>query len=107
DWSSDVCSSDLITFNVVFTCIAHAAKGLHSHLARIECGLCTEVLGTVGKRPAGLTRVVQGGSLLHHEVGRLELHPGLCQRMLDALVLTDGAAEHRTVTGIFRGLGAG
>ncbi|MCY1550022.1 hypothetical protein D9M68_862340 [compost metagenome] len=64
-----------------------------------------QVLGGVGLGAARLAGVVEGGGLEHHQVGRLELHPCLRQRMLHALVHADRTAEHDALLGILRGDG--
>ena len=63
-------------------------------LAGPVAGFGGQVFGAVGLGPAGLALVVHPGGFLHHQVRRLQLHPGLGQRVLDGLVLADRAAEH-------------
>ena len=65
----------------------------HRGLAGLEAGLGGEVLGGIGLDAAFLALVEQGRRLEHHQRRRLDLHPGLGERVLDALVLADRPAE--------------
>jgi hypothetical protein len=53
------------------------------------------VLGVVGRRT-----VVEGGCVVGGEFGRFEVHVGVGERVLDRLVLADGAREDDAVTGV-------
>ena len=68
----------------------------------LKPGLGRQILGRVGLHPARLARVVQGGRLEHHQIGRLQLHPAFRERVLDSLVLADGPAEHDALLGVAR-----
>src|SRR5207302_5648357 len=66
-------------------------------------GLGAQELGAVRFRAAGFALIVEPGGLVHHEVRRLELHPALRERVLDALVLSDRPIEHDALVGVARG----
>ena len=71
-------------------------------LAGVEAGLAAQVLGGVGLGAAVQAGVVEWRGLEGHQVGRLQLRPGLGERVGDALVLADGAAEHDALLRIGR-----
>ena len=62
-----------------------------------------EVFGGVGLGTARLARIVERRRLEGHQIRRLELGPAFGQRMLDRLVLADGAAEHLALLGVVDG----
>ncbi|MNX61053.1 hypothetical protein D3C86_919780 [compost metagenome] len=88
---------------MVFLGVAHAAQRHHGGLAGVVAGFRRQVLGRIGVRAAGQAGVIQAGRLVHHQVGGFQLHPGLRQGVLDALVLADGAAEHGAFAGVLHG----
>src|SRR6218665_2680565 len=88
---------------MVFLGVAHAAMREDGAFAGVVAGFGGEVFGGVGFSAAGPVLVVEPGGLVHHQVGGFELHPGLGQRVLYALVLPDGAAKHLPLAGIAGG----
>jgi hypothetical protein len=67
-----------------------------------EAGFAAEILRSVRFRAALLAGVVERGGLEREEVCRLEFGPRFGQRMLDALVLADGTAEHDAFLRVLR-----
>jgi hypothetical protein len=86
-----------------FAGIAHAAMGQDRPLAGVVAGLGAKVFGGVGFGSAGLARVIESGGAQHHQPGRLQFGPALRQRVLDRLILADGALENHAIAGVFTG----
>ena len=74
--------------------ITHAAVGHHGLGAGAESGFGPEILCGVSFYPARLFIVVKKGRLHRHQKSSLQFHPALCQRMLNGLILTNGAVKH-------------
>src|SRR5581483_3237235 len=71
-------------------------------------GLAGIVLGGVGigaDEVGVVVPVIGGGGAQHQQLGRLQFDPALGERVLDALVLADRAAEDDALAGIARGAG--
>ena len=85
--------------------VAVAAVGQDCAFAGIVGPARAKILGRVGLGAAFLAVVVEPGGLEGEQVGGLELHPALGQRMLNRLVLADRAAEHDALLGILGCLG--
>src|SRR2546423_530693 len=94
--------------DVEFAGIAHAAMGQDRGLASAVPGLGGKIFGGVGEGTdlAGLLAAVIGGSgAQYQQLGGLQLDPALGERVLNALVLTDGTAEDDPLAGVAGGAG--
>src|SRR5918995_3203462 len=94
-------------FHVKLLGIAVAAMGEDRALAGGVGGARAEILGGVCLGAALLSVVIEPGRLEGEQVGSLELHPALGERVLDRLVLADRPAEHDALLGVLRGAGGG
>ena len=98
---------------MILSRIPHAAHTHHTPLASRESRFGSKVLGAVASHPnsvgcdarvvfwvVGRGAVVEGGGVIGGELGRLEVHVGVGERVLDCLVLADGASEDDAVAGV-------
>src|SRR5215212_4985415 len=83
---------------------AVAAEGLKGGVGRLPRGVGGQELGQVRLGAARLPAVEEGGCLLHHQRGGLDVRVGPRYGKLDALVLADPAPEHRALAGALCGL---
>ena len=102
-----IMTSRRVPLDVEFLRITHAAMGHHRGLAGMESGLAGEILGGVGFDGAIHVAIVEARRLHHHEIGGLQRHPALRQRMGDGLVLADRPAEHHALARVAGGLSQG
>src|SRR5215204_2072980 len=89
---------------VVLGVEAVAAEGLKGGVGRLPRGVGGQELRQVRLGAARLPPVEEGGCLLHHQRGGLDVRVGPCYGELDALVLADPAPEHRALAGALCGL---
>src|ERR1700722_16298766 len=89
-----------ITLDVEFFCVAEAAMGHHGLLARLKPGFARKIFRGIGGRTARQALIVLPARRQRHQPGGLKLHPVLCQRMLDRLVLADRAIEYDAGFGV-------
>ena len=89
-----------LALDVVLGGEAEAAVGLQADVGGLPGGLRGEVLRHVRLGAAGLFLVEEAAGLEAHQVRGLDLHVGLGDRELDALVLADRAVEHDALVGI-------
>ena len=76
--------------------------GHHRLRTGFKAGLCGQVLRRIGLGATGLVLIAQPGRLEHHQVGRFQCHPVLRQRVLNALVLSDGSIKDDALLGVIR-----
>src|SRR5207245_3741185 len=68
-----------------------------------EAGLCCEILGGIGFRPAFLACVIEGRCLHDHDACGFKVHPCAGKWMSDALVLSDWSTKDVALASICRG----
>ena len=98
---------------MIFRRVAHAAHAHDATLARREGGFGGQVFGTVARHADGVSRdarivigmtgersVVERGGVVRCELGSFQVHVSIGERVLDCLVLTDGAREDDAVAGV-------
>src|SRR5688500_14580329 len=83
--------------------ITHTAQRQHSGVTGLEAKLAGEIFTCIRFDTAVFSHIEQSRSFHHHQFGGFELRPALRQRMLNALVLTDGPVEDDTFACITRG----
>lgn len=102
-----------IPLNMILSRIPHAAHTHDASFARRERSFGSKVLGAVAGNPNGVgsyTGVVFGvvgrGAVVERrgvvggELGGFEVHVGVGERVLDCLILADGAAENDSFAGV-------
>ncbi len=80
-------------FDVILLRVAEAAVDENGAFACVAARVRSETVGRIGGGGAALLAVVESSRLAYDEGRRLEPHPVHRQRMLDRLVLADGAIE--------------
>src|SRR5215212_425667 len=88
-----------LPLDVVLCVEAVAAKGLHRRVRRLPGSAGREQQGHVGFGAAGLAPLEQLCGPEAHQVCSLHVYVGLCQRELDALVLSNRTAEDDALIG--------
>jgi len=105
-----------VPLHVILSRIPHAAHTHHAPLTSRESRFGRQVLGAVASDPDGVGRdarvvlwvvgrgaVVEGRGVVGGEFGCFEVHVGVGERVLDCLVLADGAPEDDAVAGVVGG----
>src|SRR5215203_4106870 len=90
-----------LALHVVLGVEAVAAEGLQGGVGRLPGGVGGQELRQIRLGAARLSPVEEGGRLLHHERGGLDVRVSPRYGELDALVLTDGPPENLTLAGAF------
>src|SRR5438105_13861695 len=91
-----------LTLDMKFLGVAEAAVGHHRLLAGQKAGFSREIFRGIGRRPTWQALIVLPARRERHQPRRLKLHPVLCKRMLDCLVLADRAVEYVALLGVSR-----
>src|SRR5215213_2475714 len=99
----ETCLAELALY-IVLGVEAVAAEGLNGGVGRLPRGVRGQELPQVRLGAARLPPVEEGGCLLHHQRGGLDVRVGPRYGELDALVLADPAPEHLARSGTFYGL---
>ena len=96
------------TLDMEFARVAHAAMRQDRGLAGAVPGLGGEIFCRIRKgadRRRVVAPVIGCGRPKHQQFGRFKFDPAFRERVLDALVLADRAAEHDALAGVARGAG--
>src|SRR5215210_1696213 len=93
-----------LALHVVLGVEAVAAEGLQGGVGCLPGGVGGQELRQVRLGSARLSPIEQGGRLLHHERGGLDVRVSPRYGELDALILPDRAPEHLALAGAYGGL---
>src|SRR5262249_3367145 len=91
-----------IAFNVILLCISESTVGQQRCFARPISCFCTKKLRRRCFGAARLTGIMQGCGLAIEQSCSFEFDPAFSERMLNALVLTNGSVEYGALSRVGR-----